>query len=110
MSSLLWARSAFHLSQGWPVDESPEARLYFDAKQLSQRCGLSITTIWRLKHAGKIPFYQPTGKNGRVLFPSDAIEQAAGDTPTPTPNDALSEELSGPRPRWMSSSGLRKPT
>lgn len=39
---------------------------------------LSVSTIHRLKRQGKIPYFQPAGKGGKLLFPPDAIECAAG--------------------------------
>ena len=43
-------------------------------EELSEHSRLSIATIHRLKRAGKIPFFQPSGKGGRLLFPANAIE------------------------------------
>ena len=75
-------------------------------KELSERSRLSISTLHRLKSAGKIPFYQPAGKNGRLLFPLDAIERLAiaGNTagPTNVPTGGRPRgHLSGSRPAWM---------
>jgi hypothetical protein len=66
---------------------------------------LSVATIHRLKNQGKIPFYQPAGKRGRVLFPADAIERAASAAAKPSA-PVLSapltrSHLSGPPPAWM---------
>jgi hypothetical protein len=75
---------------------------YLDVRGLSARTGLSPSTIHRLKDQGKIPFYQPAGKRGRLLFPVDAIERAATVSNEPS---SLSPEgrphLSGPPPAWM---------
>ena len=88
-----------------PGDE--KKKRYLDVDELANRSGLSPATIWRLKAAGKIPFYQPAGKGGRVTFPLDALERT-GQTETPTiPREtadrAPPEKLPGPRPQWMSS-------
>ena len=75
-------------------------------KELSQRYGLSISTIRRLKDAGKIPFLQPAGKCGRLLFPADAIEQAARASEPPGAPIADAERptrLSGRQPKWTQS-------
>ncbi len=72
--------------------------------ELSAKSRLSLATIHRLKDQGKIPFYQPAGKRGRLLFPADAIERAAaaGSQTTPAESHALSPpHLSGPAPGWM---------
>ena len=86
--------------------DSQNEKSYLDIHELIARTRLSRATIWRLKKAGKIPFYQPGGKGGRVKFPANAIESArlsvepgpavADDTRPP-------ERLPGPRPKWMSS-------
>jgi len=71
-------------------------------EDLSRRSRLSVSTLRRLARAGKIPFFQPSGKGGRLLFPEDAIERAVvGSLPsTPTPNGEP-QKLAGPRPAWM---------
>ena len=73
--------------------------------ELSARSRLSLATIHRLKRDGKIPFFQPAGKGGRLLFPSDAIERAGAfqvDTvpPVSTPVPIEPTRLSGPQPKW----------
>ena len=55
----------------------PENRCYLSITELSARSGLSVSTLHRLKKAGKIPCLQPAGKGGRLLFPADAIEQSS---------------------------------
>lgn len=74
-------------------------------QELSVKSRLSVATIHRLKRQGKIPFYQPAGKRGRVLFPPDAVERAAQATSSSAakaPGNAGSpSHLSGPRPAWM---------
>ena len=73
-------------------------------QQLSVSCGLSIATLHRLKRQGKLPFYQPAGKGGRLLFSPDAIERASAalEQTTPSPNGAgPSHRLSGRGPAWM---------
>ena len=85
------------------VDKSPDRKPYLDIDELISRTGLSRATIWRLKRDGKIPFFQPAGKGGRVMFPEDAIEHAlAGHTPdTVEDNGGSPERLPGPQPSWM---------
>lgn len=73
-------------------------------RELSTKCRLSVSTIHRLKTEGKIPFYQPAGKRGRLLFPPDAIERAAEASYQPSPGPSHAEghrHLSGPPPTWM---------
>ena len=51
-------------------------KAFLTASELSAQSGLSPSTIYRLKTAGKLPYYQPAGRGGAVLFPPDAIEQS----------------------------------
>jgi len=75
--------------------------------ELGRRSGLSISTLHRLRKAGKIPSFQPGGKGARVLFPADAIEQSTGMTSSGGAAQVADveanspERLSGPRPSWM---------
>ena len=86
--------------------EAPDGRPYLNINELVAHTGLSTATIWRLKRAGKIPFYQPGGKGTLVKFPVNAIE-LAGHSHGPRASDsnvetASTKQLSGPRPKWMS--------
>lgn len=94
------------------MGDSQDKTSYLDIDELIVRAGLSRATIWRLKRAGKIPFFQPGGKGGRVKFPEDAIEPAGRcETPSSVPDDAesvSSERLPGPRPQWMSPSNHKQ--
>ncbi len=46
-------------------------------KEFSDASKLSPATVHRLKRQGKISFFQPAGPRGKLLFPADAVEQAA---------------------------------
>lgn len=77
-------------------------------QEFSDLSRLSPATIHRLKRLGKIPFFQPSGPRGKLLFPTDAVEQAAqaiGGQTSPALSDAAKVKayLSGPRPAWMRS-------
>ena len=77
---------------------------YLTIDELSRRSGLSTSTLHRLKNAGKIPFFQPAGKRGRLLFPADAIEQSARCVSTlddEADGTDSPKRLSGPQPKWM---------
>jgi hypothetical protein len=81
------------------------ARAYLTKQELVARSGLSAATIQRYKDQGLIPFFQPGGKGGRILFPPDAIETVHLESAGPIPNstDARQQKLPklpGPRPRW----------
>ena len=83
-----------------------------DLKEICGVTRLSPATIHRLKNAGKLPFFQPSGKGGKLLFPLNAIELATSAASVPSvPSDAGitgSQRLSGPAPKWLS--GPRRST
>lgn len=83
-------------------DTSPQL---LTLQELIDRSRLSAATIHRLKKLGKIPYLQPAGKGGRLLFPADAIERAACEAAkpaSPVSSPAGSRpHLSGPPPAWM---------
>ena len=87
--------------------EPQDKKSYLDIDELIVRTGMSRATIWRLKRDGKIPFFQPAGKGGRVMFPEDAIEHAlTGETPDSVKDNGGSPgRLPGPQPRWMEPTG-----
>jgi hypothetical protein len=96
-----------NLASGNDVDAGGKPdrnRRYLNIEELSTQTGLSTATIHRLKTQGKIPFYQPAGKRGRLLFPVDAIERATEACNQPSSVSAPAEDhphLSGPPPAWM---------
>jgi len=86
--------------------DSSKHRVFLTKQELVARSGLSAATIQRYKDKGRIPFYQPGGKGGRVLFPLDAIEAAhreLANSPAATADAAVknTSKLPGPRPRWQ---------
>ncbi|QDU61706.1 Helix-turn-helix domain protein [Planctomycetes bacterium Pan216] len=87
--------------------KSKDRTSYLTAKELARLSGFSVATIWRLKRDEKIPFVQPGGKHGKVVFPEDALERANPSTNpiAPVLNDKSDEPLPGRRPDWMSSDG-----
>jgi excisionase family DNA binding protein len=84
------------------MDDQPQ---FLTIEELATKSRLSVGTLRRLKDAGKIPFYQPGGKGGRILFAPDAIERTQPVTPAPSTEvdqtKSASPRLSGPRPGWM---------
>lgn len=84
---------------------SNDAQPLVTIEELSRHSRLSVSTIHRLKRAGRIPYYQPAGEGGRLLFPPDAIERA-GSSKDQIPaagsdQGGGDQRLSGPRPAWM---------
>lgn len=79
-------------------------KAYLDINELSARTGLSLATLHRLKDRGQIPYYQPSGKGGKLLFPPDAIERVsvARERSHSNPSEAgPRQHLSGRCPAWM---------
>lgn len=90
---------------------------YRSRQDLAAQTGLSPATLQRYKAQNRIPYYQPAGKGGRVLFPPNAIEVAVaaaqadrndpqGDlgattTAAPAQQQDVRQKLPGPRPRWL---------
>src|SRR5262245_4262053 len=77
-----------------------------DTRELNRRTGLSTSTIRRYRELGILEAIQPGGPGRRLLFRSDAVEQAASifdnlsslDQPSAF---VASRSLNGPQPRWM---------
>jgi hypothetical protein len=89
-----------------PRERETDAKLYLTREELLARTGLSPATLQRYKAAGRIPFFQPGGRGGRVLFPPDAIEIARAlytETKTDVPPlAAVPRKRPGPPPKWRS--------
>ena len=66
-------------------------------QELSAISRLSVTQLRRLARAGRIPFYQPGGTGGRLLFPPDAIERQFSPS---SASDGDPQHLPGRRPQW----------
>ena len=72
---------------------------YIDIDCLSQRSGLSKSTLRRLVKSERIPYLQPAGKGGKLLFPADALESLRND-PSPLPPPPQPDTLPGRTPHW----------
>ena len=81
------------------MDDQPQ---FLTIEELATKSRLSVSTLQRLKDAGKIQYYQPAGKGGRLLFPADAIERAAQRISglQADSRDEKVQRLPGPRPAW----------
>jgi excisionase family DNA binding protein len=76
---------------------------YLTIDQLHHRSGISKPTLYRWVDRNVIPFYQPGGKGGKLLFPPNAIELATRDRLAnghAEPVAPKKTKLSGPRPKW----------
>jgi len=79
------------------AQENNNARKYVSIEELSAGSGMSITQLRRLARAGRIPFFQPGGKGGKLLFPPDAIEKSTQIHPEPRTTGV---PLAGRPPLW----------
>ncbi|WP_410050395.1 helix-turn-helix domain-containing protein [Blastopirellula sp. J2-11] len=79
-------------------EPSSESTRLFSIQELSARSGVPIVTLRRWAKAGRIPFFQPSGKNGRLLFSADAIQASIHSIPT----SVRSAPRVGRRPKWES--------
>jgi excisionase family DNA binding protein len=88
------------------MDPQDATKRLIGVRELARLAGLSEPTIRRLARDRRIPFFQPGGRGGKLLFPPDAIQRAAGGIagpPQAEPGPAAGPpRLAGPRPRWMS--------
>jgi excisionase family DNA binding protein len=91
-------RSAVERPRSHRSERTPKKTLVTIA-DLSATSGLSVSTIRRLAREGRIPFVQPSGKGGKLLFPPDAIERSSL---AACLNSHSSARLAGPPPSWMS--------
>ena len=78
------------------TQQNPE---FLTIAEVAELLRLSVPQIRRLVRQGRIPFAQPGGPRGKLLFPSDVqqqlVEQPA-DVPTPESNSSPSR-----RPAWL---------
>jgi predicted DNA-binding transcriptional regulator AlpA len=86
------------------MSQPPTPVDYLDIHELVALTGYSVATIWRLKKAEKIPYYQPGGSGTKVTFPPDALARVDASPNQPlVPEEETTERLPGPMPQWMSS-------
>lgn len=86
------------------------------ARELAKAYHVSPSTIWRLKLARKIPYFQPGGTGGVVRFPPNAFELLqSSDSSTKIENETNAtdintgepivqkkpDRLAGPQPKWI---------
>ena len=69
---------------------------YISLQELVASCPFSESQIRRFVKDEKIPFQQPGGENGKLIFPEDALEQLVHST---SHNENI-DSLSGPEPKW----------
>ncbi len=80
---------------GHHVKDAAEGLVYLTVRQLHARTSVAIGTLQRWAKTGLIPAYQPAGKNGKYLFPPDALERQIVASGEPAP-----AKPSGRQPKW----------
>ena len=78
------------------------AREYLTTEKLSEKAGISTSTLRRLKTQGLIAFFQPAGPGTALRFPADAIERLCQTGADLAPS-AAPKPLPGPKPKWARS-------
>jgi excisionase family DNA binding protein len=80
----------------------PTGAAYLTIQELSVRSRFSVSQLRRLAKAGRLPYLQPGGPGGKLLFPLDALEQAAVAVGADVPHaPGTPRRLPGRRPKWM---------
>ena len=70
----------------------------------------AVGSICSVLSSNAIPFCQPGGKGCAVRFPPDAIEQAKKHSTLNGTDEQRENELSGPKPAWMTNNSQSKET
>jgi len=96
-SNVLLLPPSFNEAESWRPRINI-TRKYVSIEELSSDSGMSVTQLRRLARAGRIPFFQPGGKGGKLLFPPDAIEKSMQTDPQP---QTTAVPLAGRPPSWM---------
>lgn len=71
-----------------------------DIKELADRTGLSVSTLRRFVRQRQIPFLQPAGKGGKILFPFDVVSSLQTNVPAQQSAPTQRSPLAGRRPNW----------
>lgn len=87
---------------------------YLTADSFCQLAGISRSTLGRWKQLGLIPYVQPAGKRGRLLFPANALEacQKLQSIPATRPLESAGSQpskLRGRRPKWAAGAAEESP-
>ncbi|MCA9032794.1 MAG: helix-turn-helix domain-containing protein, partial [Planctomycetaceae bacterium] len=71
------------------------------AKELAETLGCSVSTVYRLKLAGRLPFVQPGGKGHMVRFDQNCLNRQSDDSALPASRSVQERTHSGPLPIWL---------
>lgn len=68
--------------------------------ELAAISGLSVSTLRRFVRQRRIPFLQPAGKGGKILFPLNVISRLQADVSALHSASPQRSSLAGRRPNW----------
>ncbi|ODA36502.1 helix-turn-helix domain-containing protein [Planctopirus hydrillae] len=72
------------------------------AKDLAEALDVSLSTVYRLKRDGRLPYFQPGGKRHFVRFPETLLETVTEATTDTAPRNKITEKpIPGPKPKWQ---------
>jgi len=71
------------------------------AKELAAAYGCHVSTIYRLKLAGRLPHAQPGGKGHMVRFNRECLEIHDNEQQASRRPQETSRSHSGPKPKWL---------
>jgi excisionase family DNA binding protein len=69
------------------------------AKELADVLGCHVSTVYRLKLNGRLPYVQPGGKGHMVRFEQRCLDRE--NTDQALPERPQSPSHSGPKPKWL---------
>ena len=73
----------------------------FTAKAMAARLGVSVSTVYRLKQTGGLPYIQPGGKRHFVRFSGDVLQMPSEPGPHTKPATSIAKKpIPGPKPKW----------
>lgn len=72
------------------------------AKDLAEALDVRLSTVYRLKRDGRLPYFQPGGKRHFVRFPETLLETVTEVTVNAAPGNATADvTIPGPKPKWQ---------
>jgi len=79
----------------------PQSQRKLTAKELAAKLGCSVSTVYRLKLAGRLEYAQPGGKGHMVRFDEDCLNLKSNGSELPESDQAKEHTHSGPKPKWL---------
>ena len=80
---------------------TPATETMLTAKAIADQWGVSLSTVYRLKQNGNLPYFQPGGKRHFVRFLGDVLQTSSEPGPHTTPATSTVEKpIPGPKPKF----------